>query len=131
MVLSRKVVGGSVSLDDAGLAVPRWLRQVRPLVARIGVTGGLLFDGERWLQLLEGEAAAVDALLSSMASHPALGERQLLHADTGNPPGRLCLNWQIGYVEPEAFSALHEQMAVDAQAAVQALVLLLMGADSG
>jgi hypothetical protein len=131
MVLSRKVLTGSVSLDDAGLAVPRWLRQARPLVAQIGVTGGLVFDGERWLQLLEGEATAIDALLATMSSHAALGQRQLLHADTGDLPERLCANWLIGYVEPEDLSALQEQMAVDALAAVQALVVLLVGADSG
>jgi hypothetical protein len=131
MGLLRKVVTGSVALDDAGLAVPRWLRQARPLVARIGVTGGLVFDGERWLQLLEGEAAAIDTLLGAMATHPALGEQRLLHAGAGTPPVALCQGWSIGYVEPEALSQLHDQVVLDGAAALQALAAMLVGADSG
>lgn len=132
MILKRLVVSGCVALDDAGLALPRWLRQARPLAARTGVTGGLLFDGERWMQLIEGEAAAADCLLAGLRqATPALGEPQLLLATEDEAMQRLSPGWFTGYVEPEELDRLHERLVAEGPAALPVFARVLLGADSG
>lgn len=132
MTLMRMVIAGCVALDDAGLALPRWLRKVRPLAAHAGITGGLLFDGERWLQLLEGDAAAVDRMLQGLRqADPPLGDPQVLLAANDGTPQRLSPGWLIGYVEPEDVDRLHERFAAEGPAALPVFVRVLVGSDPG
>lgn len=130
MSLSRHVVTGRVVLTDEGLAVPRWLRKARPLVAQAGISGGLLFDGEQWLQLIEGAPAATDALLATMAIDVALGTPSRLYASLGDPHERLCTGWLIGYLEPEELTQLHDGVVADGFVAVLALASALRRADA-
>lgn len=132
MSLKRLVVSGCVALDDAGLALPRWLRQARPLAARLAVSGGLLFDGERWLQLIEGEPTAVGQLLAGLRqANPAMGEPQLLLDSDVQATQRLSPGWFTGYLEPEELERIHERLAVEGALALPAFVRVLLGSDPG
>lgn len=132
MTFMRMVIAGTVSLDDAGLALPRWLRKVRPLVTRAGVTGGLLFDGERWMQLLEGDAGAVEGLRQGLRqADPSLGDPQLLLTTDVGPLQRLSPGWLIGYVEPDDLDRLHERFAAEGLAALTVFMRVLVGSDPG
>ena len=119
MDITQLLLAGDVSSDDDGLAVTRWLRRVRPETTRLAVSGGLLFDGESWLQLFEGTANAVGALRNILVDEAALGAAVLLfdRADAGL---RVCRHWSCGYVEPGAIESLR-QVAADADQTALAL----------
>jgi hypothetical protein len=50
--------------------IPDLLKVIRPSNARRGITGMLLFSGTSFLQVIEGDAAAVDDLFAHIALDP-------------------------------------------------------------
>lgn len=99
MVWSQLILAGIVRGGVAGLVVTQWLREARPATRRMDVTGGMLFDGERWVQLFEGRLDAVDAMARLAAGHADLG----LDPACSHRSGALqrdCAYWACGYVEP-------------------------------
>ena len=73
MVWSQLVLAGAVREGIAGIVVTQWLRDARAATGRLDVSGGLLFDGEAWLQLFEGADDAVQRLTRMAYAVPALG----------------------------------------------------------
>lgn len=69
----------------------------RDAVAHAEVTGGLLFDGECFMQLLRGPEDVVRALVSQWLRHPLLSEARVLAERL--LPGPLSGTWQAGFVE--------------------------------
>ncbi len=122
------VLTGCVAGGDGGRhAVPRWLREARQLAATGRVTGGLLFDGERWVQLFEGGHAAVDDIVRALFAHPDMGAGLVL-AEAGSGAAR-CRDWLSAYVEADALATLQDRFIEDKDAAIDELVRMMMAAD--
>lgn len=122
------VVTGCVADGDGGRhAVPRWLRVGRPLVAAHRITGGLLFDGERWVQLFEGERSAVEEAVRVLATHPDMGAALVLDEAASVAARRR--DWLAAYVEPDLLAALQDRFIQDSEAAIDELVATMMAAD--
>jgi len=79
---------------------------------RTGVTGLLLFDGGRYIQILEGEAEAVETLFATIQKDPRHMMLELLHR--GPVQGRSFSDWRMAYEEmpPNLLDDLAESMAV-------------------
>lgn len=81
------------------------VRAARVRAESLGLTGGLLFDGEKFVQLIAGpERAARQALaaLRADAGHERLRDLYADHADTA-PTRR---DWRVGYTEPAELDAV-------------------------
>lgn len=66
----------------------------------IGISGVLLFDGERFCQLLEGGAVEVRALAQLIQADRRHVELTVLH-EAMEPAARLREDWKSGYCESE------------------------------
>ncbi|MEP7283864.1 MAG: hypothetical protein ABI696_17935 [Rubrivivax sp.] len=112
MALAQWVVVGSMDPDDVGLAVARWLRAARHAAEHETLTGGMLFDGERWIQLLEGTAVLTAELVRVLQQGGALGVPTTLRQVQSGTGQRACTQWRSAYVEPAVIDAL--QRAIEA-----------------
>ena len=93
------------------------------------LTGALLFDGERFCQLIEGAEHDVRALMERIAIDPRHTAVQVLFAGPARAGGRMTQRWASGYCEPgrlDAFSAAH---GVTSDAAVDSFATILAIAD--
>ena len=63
-----------------------------------GLTGALLFDGERFCELIEGAEASVRALLDSISADPRHSDVRVLFAGPATG-GRTTKRWVSGYCE--------------------------------
>ncbi len=77
-----------------------------------GVTGLLLFDGERYIQILEGLPSRVDTLFDTIQADSRHGQIELLHK--GNISVRAFKDWRMAYeaLPPGLLNDLAENMAV-------------------
>lgn len=77
-----------------------------------GVTGLLLFDGVRYIQILEGEPENVDQLFETIRQDKRHTALELLHR--GGIDGRAFQNWRMAYeaLPPGLLDQLAENMAV-------------------
>lgn len=67
-----------------------------------GITGALLFDGERFCQLLEGDEPAVRRLMDNITTDPRHTDVKPLFAGP-SPSGPSTQRWVSGYCDAEAF----------------------------
>lgn len=118
----------SGSLGDTGLR--DLLKQARENNGARSITGALLFDGERFIQLVEGPAAVIDALARR------LREDSRHHAFTvlgeGPVATRRHRRWTAGYVEIDRVDEFERAVADGAggtDAALTAFDHLLATAD--
>lgn len=76
------------------------------------ITGLLLYDGERYIQILEGDPASVDTLFETISEDPRHHHLELLHK--GPIEARAFQEWRMAYEElPVGLLAkLAENMAV-------------------
>lgn len=81
------------------------LRHARERNRADGIGGALVFDGERFCQLLEGPPDTVKALAARIARDPRHRFFHVLH-DAAGPAQRLMPHMQTGYAEPELFDPL-------------------------
>ncbi len=110
------------------------LRSMRQRHAALGVTGVVLFDGESLLCLLEGHPEQVMAARGALATLPLAAEWRMLHEGDGGT-GPAATDWQIGYADPDALSALVAAAAPEdsgsaacADGAIVSVVLQLLDA---
>ena len=77
-----------------------------------GVTGLLLFDGIRYIQILEGEPENVDHLYATISQDNRHTALELLHR--GGIEGRAFQDWRMAYeaLPPGLLDDLAESMAV-------------------
>lgn len=94
-----------------------------------GVTGALLFDGERFCQLVEGGEAEVGALIARIARDPRHIWLRTLHS--GAQPGpRVLSGWRSGYCSSSAdFDAFAVAEPPAGEAALRLFVALVQSAD--
>jgi hypothetical protein len=80
--------------------------------AATSVTGLLLFDGERYIQILEGESQNVEGLFDAIQNDPRHHDLELLHK--GNIAGRSFQSWRMAYetLPKGLLEDLAENMAV-------------------
>lgn len=94
-----------------------------------GITGALLFDGERFCQLLEGPAAQVEPLMALIATDPRHVAIAMLHAGA-HGGSRVLPWWRSGYCESvNDLDAFEGESALAGPAAVAAFVALASSAD--
>jgi hypothetical protein len=121
---------GQLGLSDTGRALPRWLAQARHECACAGVAGGLLFDGEGWLQLFEGPPAAVQSLLTLLQAAPDLGLQGVLLDRRRDGAAQAGERWLIGYVEPPLLAGVAAQADGPGADAVAAFIAALAACDA-
>ncbi|NML18583.1 BLUF domain-containing protein [Azohydromonas caseinilytica] len=104
------------------------LTQARERNRQLGLTGALLFDGEHFVQLLEGPGEVVDALarrIEADARHA--GVAVFLHAADARPP--LFDGWSGGWAEPEALQDFLALERSDTTRLLDAFKKLVEGSD--
>lgn len=113
------------SSGDDVQGLTRWLRRARALRE---LSGGLLFDGETWLMLMQGPADVVLCLLEQLVQYdPGAGSFEL-HAVT---PAADVPGWRVGYVEPGQLEGVWDDGAPSVVERRDRLLLLLLdGADT-
>jgi len=76
------------------------------------ITGLLMFDGHRYIQILEGEAESVNHLYDVISKDSRHQELELLHV--GGISARSFENWRMAYeaLPPGLLADLAEKMAV-------------------
>lgn len=96
----------------------------------LGITGALLFDGERFCQLLEGPGAAIDTLMATIEQDTRHTDIRMLHAGAADAGGRVLANWRSGYCEAATdLDVFDGPGALAGVAAVDAFVVLARAAD--
>ncbi|MEQ1686262.1 MAG: BLUF domain-containing protein [Burkholderiaceae bacterium] len=93
-----------------------------------GITGALLFDGERFCQLIEGEEPAVRALMDNISRDPRHIDVKLLF--TGRlPSGPSTLRWVCGYCDAHELEAFDTPPGPAEDKALDWFFTVLRGAD--
>ena len=93
-----------------------------------GITGALLFDGERFCQLLEGAESDVRSLMDSIGRDPRHTDVRLLFAGQ-SLAGRSMHRWASGYCEPSALDVFEGVAGLRGRPALDAFMALLKSAD--
>lgn len=126
LYVSRSTLEAAVAQDVVATIVARARRRN----ARSGITGGLIFTGRYFAQVLEGPADAVGALLDDMAHDPRHERMRILYRKP--IASRFFFDWAMAYngpsrlVEGRIAPLVEDQVAgLDAQLSTQALALLL------
>lgn len=109
-------------------AVGLILRQARERNRAHGIGGALVFDGERFCQLLEGPPDSVDPLAASIERDPRHGSFHVLHNMTGTAP-RLMPQMQTGYADPELLNRFDGHEPTDPEQAFAQFMLILTHCD--
>ena len=104
------------------------LRQSRDRNHRLKLSGALLFDGERFCQLLEGEPDTAQALMRRIERDTRHHNVKML-LDRLSAGPRMMTQWQCGYADHEAFDAVDAAAAGDPEQAVDAFLTLLPTCD--
>lgn len=107
--------------DTTPDTVSQILRHTRERNRARAISGALVFDGERFCQLIEGPPDAVHALASRIVQDPRHVDLRVL-LDAGDATPRLLQPWQTGYCEPQRLDALD---AAAPMAPAQALALFI------
>lgn len=93
-----------------------------------GITGALLFDGERFCQLIEGPRAQVDALMERIQADTR--HTALLTLHSGESLGsRQPTRWVSGYCEAVELEPFERDPGLRGHAALDAFLRVLQGAD--
>ena len=92
------------------------------------ITGALLFDGERFCQLLEGAQDDVRALMQRIARDPRHIDVRVVLEGVAHG-ARLMPRWASGYCDPLLIEALGAEGGPRKQAALDAFASMLEDAD--
>lgn len=93
-----------------------------------GVTGALLFDGERFCQLIEGEEPAVRTLIGNIARDPRHTDVRLLF-NGRSPNGPSTQRWVSGYCDAHELEVFDTVPGPGEGTALEWFVAVLRGAD--
>ena len=109
-------------------AIGRILRQARERNRAHGIGGAMVFDGERFCQLLEGPPDSVDPLAARIARDPRHDSFHVLH-NTTRATSRLMPQMQTGYADPELLNPLDCNDTSDPEQAFARFMLILTHCD--
>ncbi|CAN5286835.1 hypothetical protein BH11PSE9_BH11PSE9_19230 [soil metagenome] len=94
----------------------------------VGISGALVFDGERFCQLLDGPGAAVQSLIDRLRADPRHVDITVLHAgsNAGNPilPG-----WANGYCGANDLDVFTGEAGLRGEAALAAFAAIVAQSD--
>jgi hypothetical protein len=93
-----------------------------------GISGALLFDGERFCELIEGAEADVRALLQTVSQDPRHTHVSVLHEGPA-AAGRAVPAWVCGYCDGSDLEALGSDTGLRDRPALEAFLAVLRGAD--
>ena len=93
-----------------------------------GITGALLFDGERFCQLIEGDEPAVRTLMDNIARDPRHTEVRLLFAGQ-SPSGPSTQRWVSGYCDAHELEVFDAAPGPGEDVALDWFLSVLRGAD--
>ncbi len=94
-----------------------------------GITGALLFDGERFCQLIEGAEAEVQSLMQRIAHDPR--HTGVAIVCTGHALStRVTARWVSGYCDPFELQVFDGATGLRGQPALDAFASILAGADT-
>ena len=102
--LSQYFYVSQLACGSNAASVAAILAQAREGNARHGITGLLVFDGQNFVQYLEGPSAAVQSLAARIAADPRHAGMSVLHR--GPLPRRRCARYELGYADPTEEGAL-------------------------
>jgi Sensors of blue-light using FAD len=94
-----------------------------------GITGALLFDGERFCQLIEGAEPEVSALMQSIGRDLRHTDVRVLFAGPSPRGGHALRRWVSGYCDAIELEAFDGKGGLHDADAVQAFLSVLQGAD--
>jgi Sensors of blue-light using FAD len=89
------------------------------------ITGVLVFDGERFVQWMEGPANAVLTLARRIAEDTRHTGFTVLHSQPVGPGGRLADNWCAGYAEASDLDTLCDGQPLRGEAALEQFRMLI------
>jgi hypothetical protein len=92
--------------------------------ATLGLTGAVVFDGERFCELLEGPELDVLAVYRDLEADPRHTGLRVLHTSSATSPRRLP-NWRSGYCDATALDPFCEEGGLQGEPAVSAFLELL------
>jgi hypothetical protein len=93
-----------------------------------GLTGALIFDGEYFCQLIEGDDAEVQDLMQRIADDPRHTNVTLLFASQTSH-ARLTRSWRSGYCEAQLLGAFAQAEGPRGDTALAAFMSVLASAD--
>lgn len=93
-----------------------------------GVSGALLFDGERFCQLIEGDEPAVRTLMDNIARDPRHTDVRLLFTGQ-SPSGPITQRWVSGYCDAHELEVFDTAPGPGEGLALEWFVSVLRGAD--
>lgn len=112
---------------DLGAVKQIW-HASRQANARLRLTGAMVFDGERFCEMLEGDAPAIEAACRDLdADLRHVGMRRLYMSVSPGP--RLWTNWRSGYCDATELDRFCGEGAVQAEALVPAFIDMLSRCD--
>jgi Sensors of blue-light using FAD len=94
-----------------------------------GITGALLFDGERFCELIEGEEPAVRALMDNISRNTRHTHVKLLFAGR-SPNGRITQRWVSGYCDSHELEPFDTAPGPAEAVALDWFLSVLRGADT-
>lgn len=126
LYVSRSNLEPAVAQDIVAKIVTTAQRQNR----KVGITGGLIFTGKHFAQVLEGSSEAIDQLLTTIATDDRHEAMQVLYKKP--IASRFFFDWSMAYNGPSKRVEGHiaplveaELTGLDKQLSTQALSMLL------
>lgn len=95
---------------------------------QLGLTGVLVFDGERFCHLLEGPAGAFEEVMQRIAADSRHHRLTMLHAPA-EVSSRLLFTWRSGYCSPDDLEQFIGGDALSGDAALMAFLAVLTRCD--
>ena len=108
---------------DLGVVKQIW-QSSRRTNSELGLTGAMVFDGERFCELLEGDAHAILAACQGIETDPRHVGPKRLHVSPSPAPRRLN-NWRSGYCDSTELDVFSGDGALEGEAALTAFLALL------
>lgn len=122
------IVALSALASGDASAFTRLAQQARQRNSRLGISGAMLFDGQRCCQWLHGDPEVLQSALVA-SGEEAHFEPPSIVFQASLPSEHFSAEWRTGYVEPDAIDQLLRSCTQDADAAFSALGKLLVDAD--
>lgn len=96
--------------------------------ATLGLTGAVVFDGERFCELLEGPVLDISAVYRDIQADPRHCGQRVLHMSSMTLPRRQ-KQWRSGYCDAVALDPLFDETGLQGEAALAAFLELLPSCD--
>jgi hypothetical protein len=114
-------------VSDLSVVKQIW-QSARQRNASLGLTGAMVFDGERFCEFLEGHVFDISAVYRDVEFNPQHVDLRVLHMSLAVAPRRLT-GWRSGYCDSSELDVFTGEEGLQDDAAVSAFVELLNRCD--